>query len=214
MNKLKLTDREWGEFFIGGEKGLFLVTGTITTHPSKLINGGHTPRITCAATNNGLDGTYQNTPTEKGGVLTVDSATIGYVAYQHYNFIATDHVEKISLENKRISKRIGLFLTTAITNACQGKYGYGYKFSQKRIKKQIIKLPIDNQGNPDWQFMEDYIKQIEKDKIKTLLSYLNQYNALAEPSRAEPSRAEPSRAEPSRAEPSRAEPSRNSMGEI
>ncbi|WAJ73766.1 restriction endonuclease subunit S [Moraxella bovis] len=56
--------------------------------------------------------------------------------------------------------------------------------------------------------MEDFIKNIEKDKIETLLSYLNQYHTLAEPSRAEPSRAEPSRAEPSRAEPSRAEPSR------
>ncbi|WP_264684575.1 hypothetical protein [Moraxella bovis] len=39
--------------------------------------------------------------------------------------------------------------------------------------------------------MEDFIKNIEKDKIETLLSYLNQYHTLAEPSRAEPSRAEP-----------------------
>ena len=36
----------------------------------------------------------------------------------------------------------------------------------------------------------------------------DEFDIIAEPSRAEPSRAEPSRAEPSRAEPSRAEPSR------
>ena len=67
-----------------------------------------------------------------------------------------------------------------------------------RLNKQKIMLPIDKNGNPNWQFMEDFIKNIEKDKIETLLSYLNQHNVLAEPSRAEPSRAEPSRAEPSR----------------
>ncbi|WP_323842111.1 restriction endonuclease subunit S, partial [Moraxella sp. 7664RN] len=88
------------------------------------------------------------------------------------------------------------------------KFSHGYSINNERLSAQKIMLPIDNNSNPNWQFMEDFTKNIEKDKIETLLSYLNQYNILAEPSRAEPSRAEPSRAEPSRAEPSRAEPSR------
>ncbi len=97
------------------------------------------------------------------------------------------------------------------------KFSHGYSINNERLSAQKIMLPIDNNSNPNWQFMEDFTKNIEKDKIETLLSYLNQYNILAEPSRAEPSRAEPSRAEPSRAEPSRAEPSRaepSSMGDI
>ncbi len=82
---------EWREFKIGE---IFHISGTITTHPSGLLAGGKTPRITCAATNNGLDNVYKNLPTEKGGILSIDSATIGFVAYQENDFIATDHVEK------------------------------------------------------------------------------------------------------------------------
>lgn len=164
-----LKDRMWKEFKVGD---LFDVSGTITTHPKKLKRGGETPRITCAATNNGLDDTYANTPTEKGGVLTVDSATIGFVSYQEKDFIATDHVEKISFKNgKRMNKWVGLFLKAIIMNATDGKYGYGYKFSQTRIKKQLITLPIDQDENPDWQFMEDFMRKIEQDKVKTILEY-------------------------------------------
>lgn len=172
MSKLKLTDVEWGEFFVGGEDGLFGVSGTTTTHPTALKHNGKTPRITCAATNNAVDNFYDNIPTEQGGVLTVDSATIGYVSYQENDFIATDHVEKVFFKNgKKISKNIGLFLKSVIEKSCENKYGYGYKFSQSRIKKQIIMLPIDSQGQPNWQFMEDYIKQERKIQAQKVIDY-------------------------------------------
>ena len=29
-----------------------------------------------------------------------------------------------------------------------------------RIKETIIHLPVDADGNPDWQFMENYIKTL------------------------------------------------------
>ncbi len=168
-NKLSLNDVEWKEFRI--EK-VFDVSGTTTTHPTELKIGGRTPRITCAATNNGLDDVYSNLPTEKGGVLTVDSATDGYISYQEKDFIATDHVEKIMLkDNKRMNKHIGLFLKSAITKSISSKYGYGYKFSQKRIRPQIIMLPVDKNGNPNWRFMEDYIKQEQKEIASKVVSY-------------------------------------------
>jgi restriction enzyme bgcI subunit beta len=171
MSKLTLDSVEWREFFIGGKEGLFHVLGTNTTHPSKLIPGGNTPRVTCAATNNAIDDFYYNPATEEGGVLTVDSATIGYVSYQLNDFIATDHVEKIVGKNQKINKYIGLFLKTCIDNSKLSKYGYGYKFSQKRIVRQKILLPITSNGNPDWQFMEDYIKQEISLQSQSLSSY-------------------------------------------
>ena len=130
---------------------------------------------------------------------------MGYSVYKKEKFIATQDVSVGY--NPNLTEYSGLFITT-IADKIRGKYNFGYKRSQSRLNKEKLRLPIDKNGNPNWQFMEDFIKNIEKDKIETLLSYLNQHNVLAEPSRAEPSRAEPSRAEPSRAEPSRAEPSR------
>lgn len=164
MNKeLKLSGREWREFQLGCDE--FVVSGTTTTPPLDLIAGGYTPRITCAATDNGYDDSYTNAPTEKGGVLTIDSATIGYVSYQGADFIATDHVEKLSLSKVKMERYIGLFLKVCIDKACQGKYGYGYKFSQRRIRRQIILLPVQSDGTPDWEFMSAYMKQEEEGGI-------------------------------------------------
>ena len=164
-----MKDVEWKAFKVGK---VFEVSGTVTTHPRYLKRNGKTPRITCAATNNGLDDIYDNEATEMGDVLTVDSATDGVIFYQPYNFIATDHVEKISIKGKqKMTKEIGLFLKTNIEKAKSNKYGYGYKFSQTRIKKQYILLPIDSQGNPNWQFMEEYIKQKEKKQAKMIVKY-------------------------------------------
>lgn len=170
--RLRLDDVEWREFRI---KDIFEVTGTITTHPSVLIKGGKEPRITCAGTNNGLDTFYRNEATEGGGVLTVDSATDGYVFYQNNDFLATDHVEKIMLkDSKKMSKEIGLFLKSVIDFSKGSKYGYGYKFSQTRIKNQIIKLPVNSQGLLNWQFMEDYIKQEQKLIAQKVIDYYEQ----------------------------------------
>jgi hypothetical protein len=169
-NMLNFRNRKWREFQIGD---LFIVTGTTTTHPSNLVKGGTTPRITCAATNNGFESVYKNKPTEKGGVITIDSATEGFVGYQYADFIATDHVEKLQTKNnERINRYVGLFLTYAISCATAEKYNYGYKFSQNRIKRQTILLPTTKSGKPDWQFMEDYIRERERILIERYRSHV------------------------------------------
>ncbi len=162
--KNNLKNRDWEEFFIGE---LFDVSGTKTTRPEKLIKGGKTPRITTAATNNGLDNTYKNEPTERGGVITADSATFGFVSYQMVDFIATDHVEKISMkDNSKMDRYLGMFLVQAITYSTADKYAYGYKFSQGRIKRQKILLPVTKTGEPDYNFMREYMQEREQEKLK------------------------------------------------
>lgn len=166
---LNLSDREWRSFEIGD---LFNVSGTTTTHPSILKKDGDTPRITCQAVNNGLEGFYVNEPTEKGGVLTIDSATDGAINYQGCNFIATDHVEKISRKDGlKIDRYSGLFLVWAIKAAIGNKYSYGYKFSQNRIRKQVILLPVTHLGEPDYDFMASFAKEREIIKRKEYLEF-------------------------------------------
>lgn len=151
---------------------LFNVSGTITTHPKKLKQGGENPRITCSSTNNGIDNFYLNKPTETGGVLTVDSAAVGYVAYQEKDFIATDHVEKIFFKDRKIKKSLGLSLVTCIRGAIKNKYNYGYKFSQERIKKQKIMLPINDKFEPDYKYMEQYTDNKINEKLENYKNYV------------------------------------------
>ena len=162
--KYDLKSREWKEFKISE---VFDVNGTFTTKPQDLVENGIVPRITCSAQNNALDAFYQNEATERGGVITIDSATIGFISYQGTDFIATDHVEKLSAKNGScISKFIGLFEKQSIDKATLSKYGYGYKFAQQRIKQQIILLPVTSSGKIDYNFMESYIKEVEEQKLE------------------------------------------------
>lgn len=157
---------------------VFNVGGTKTTHPSRLETDGklNTPRVTTAATNNGVDAMYSNAPTEAGGVIVIDSATVGFVSYQPYAFIATDHVEKLTLRGdrdfsvKELDTFLGLYLVAAIRAACFGKYNYGYKFSQVRIRRQLILLPVVGESEqPDWEYMRACAERAWRDAQSRIL---------------------------------------------
>ncbi len=150
---------KWQHFKLSN---LFTISGSKTTPILELekYGGGIYPYVTTQATNNGVGGFY-DFHTEQGNCLTVDSAVVGYCSYQKDNFSASDHVEKLVPEFK-MNKYIALFLTT-ILNLEQYRYNYGRKCSQTRMKEINIKLPTKN-TQPDWQFMEDYIKSLPYSK--------------------------------------------------
>ncbi len=137
---------------------LFCISGTKTTPLIKLeeYGPGVFPYVTTQATNNGVGGFY-NHFTETGNVLVIDSAVLGYCSYQEHNFSASDHVEKLT-PKFNMNQYEALFLTTVL-NLEQYRYSYGRKASQIRLRQVSVKLP--SRGNePDWQFMEDYIKSL------------------------------------------------------
>ena len=51
------------------------------------------------------------------------------------------------------------------------KYSYGYKMGTGRLRRQYIQLPIISIGNPDYEYMEQYIKNIIAQKYKAYLEY-------------------------------------------
>lgn len=61
------------------------------------------------------------------------------------------------LQNENFNKYIYTFLKP-ILNVMMQKYSFGYKATLERLQKQIIPLPITPDREPDWEFMEDYIK--------------------------------------------------------
>ena len=65
--------------------------------------------------------------------------------------------------NKHLNKYNGLFIATVLRHNNK-KYSYGYKISKDRLNDTIIKLPVNENGEPDYQFMEDYIKTLPYSK--------------------------------------------------
>lgn len=136
---------------------LFDISGSKTTtiEDLKAYGKGEYPYVTTQAVNNGVEG-YFNYCTERGGVLTVDSAVLGFCSYQEKDFSASDHVEVLRPKFE-MTKYIALFLTTII-NREQYRYSYGRKCSQTKLRRSQLKLPVTSEGTPDWKYMEDFVK--------------------------------------------------------
>ena len=138
---------------------LFEVKGSSTTSKRSLqeMGNGIYPYITTSSLNNGTEGFY-NHYSEQGNVLVIDSAVKGSCSYQVLNFSASDHVEKL-IPKFKLNKYNAMFLIGIISLECY-RYSYGRKFNQTRIKQTEILLPTVN-NEPDWEFMERYIKSLK-----------------------------------------------------
>ncbi|WP_236847874.1 restriction endonuclease subunit S [Campylobacter devanensis] len=166
----KFENYNWGEFRIGD---LFDVSGSKTTSKSYLekIGKGDYPYITTQAINNGIAGFY-NYFTEQENCLTIDSAVLGTCFWQNKNFSASDHVEILRPKNFTLNQKIALFFISLLNkNASILGYSYAMKRNQSRIKNENIKLPVTANGEIDFEFMNNFIKAIEKLVIKDVVLY-------------------------------------------
>ena len=118
--------------------------------------------ITRTAEDNGceLHAVRSELPTniiEDGNAISIGDTT-ATCFYQDEEFITGDHMVVVRADSW-LNKYTGLFIV-AILQGEQYKYSYGRAYLMDRIKDTIVKLPVDADGNPDWQFMENYIKAL------------------------------------------------------
>jgi hypothetical protein len=167
-NRLSLNDVEWREFFIGGKEGLFQITSTKSGIDKNKLNtdSGMVPYITRSAMDNGIDLLITDNQDSKykinkGNVITIglDTQT---VFYQKNDFFTGQNIQV--LENENLNKENSMFIIPLL-KIQMNKFNWGGNGATlTRLNRTRILLPIDNKGNLNWQFMEDYIKQ-EQNKI-------------------------------------------------
>ena len=92
--------------------------------------------------------------------------SMGYSIYKAENFIATSDISVGY--NQNLNRYIGMFITT-IADKARGKYNFGYKRSGKRLSKEKIMLPVNEKQEPDYEYMENYMKQLEYKKLNEYL---------------------------------------------
>ena len=103
------------------------------------------------------------------------------IAYSIYCGVTRTHLKggstcikrTLRFQTKQVqgNKYIYLFMKTVILQQ-KCKYAYGYKFNEKRMQKQSLLLPVDESGNPDYAFMEQYIKEREQQIIQKYIKYI------------------------------------------
>jgi hypothetical protein len=162
-----IKEKDWSEFYI---KDIFSDIQRGRRLKKDDHKKGDIPYISSTAMNNGVDGFVSNTENVRffNNCLTIaNSGSVGATFYQPFSFVASDHVTKLANEN--FNEFIYLFISN-ITKRVGEKYSFNREINDQRIKKEIILLPTNNQGKPDYEYMENYIKKIEYDK---LTKYLN-----------------------------------------
>ena len=154
MTMISLDSVEWEEFNI---KDIFdIFTGYLINN--NIIKDGFDPRITATNNNNGI-AIFTNKLSSNARYFSnfISISFLGSVFYQEYKASLDMKIHGIKPKNIKLNKYIALFLIPCIKKFTFN-YNYGYQLSTSILKTQKLKLPIDTQGNPNWRFMEEYIK--------------------------------------------------------
>ena len=137
--------------------------------------------MSSTAQSNGVDGFIGNTSRVRSfaDCLTVaNSGSVGSAFYHRYRFVASDHVTKLQREG--LDKYAYLFLIPII-NRLSEKYSFNREINDERIKREKIFLPVDSIGEPDFTFMSDFMRDVEKDILGTTLKYFADKQTVTPP---------------------------------
>ena len=155
---MKLTDRKWKPFRLGDvctiAKGVRLTKAN--------MKSGSRPFVGATSSNNGITNWVSNTNDSLDrNVLGVNyNGSVGYAFYHPYECIFTDDVKRVHLKKYKDGRHVLQFVAVAI--AQQAKFhDYGYKFNGERMERQNIMLPVNTHDEPDYAFMEAYVKERE-----------------------------------------------------
>lgn len=151
----------WGQFTI---KNIFDIKRPNTRSQANYAEGD-IPFVASGNFNNGVLKYLQPKESEKldsGNCISV-SPIDGSSFYQEKDFLGRGGAGSsiILLYNSNLNKYNGCFIATIIRSVCK-KYMYSDMANKDVIGSELISLPVTDSGNPDWEYMEQYMRAIEK----------------------------------------------------
>lgn len=178
QSRLKIDTTYWKEFRVGD---LFEI------HPTKayklinhqLFDEGIVPVVVNSAYNNGIGGYTTNKATEHGGMITFsDTVDANTIFYQDKDFVGYPHVQGLypigSYATLWNAYRLRFFASIFRKTALAKSFDYGNKFRRDIAIELKIKLPATPVGDPDWHYMEMYMRGVEaivKNKLSLLVPH-------------------------------------------
>ena len=137
-------------------------------------DNGINPVIVNSGFNNGVGGYTNQQCTEKAGVITfTDTAAKSSESffYQSEDFVGYPHVQGMYCKQHELNMYEGEFITTVLRSAA-GKFDFITKMTRDKVLEFDIKLPVTCKNEPDWNYMENYMKSIVN-KNEQLIKELN-----------------------------------------
>ena len=153
---VELNTSEWQPFRYSD---LFLIERGKGPRIKNLDGFGAVPFVTSIAGNNGVKGLTSFQPCHRGNVIGVNrNGSVAEAFYQPVPFCSTEDVH-IFLPKFEMNVYHALFLCALIRRE-RYRFSYGRKWGIERMLNHIINLPVTETGQPDFQFMEKYIKTL------------------------------------------------------
>ena len=152
---IDLNEKNWKEFRIGN---LFRLINGIK-YPKEYRKKGDLPLISTTSTDNGVSDLIEKRSPSYKNILTVAySGSVGEIFYHEKEVFVGETVFAM-IPLFQLNKYNGLFICTIIRNHNK-RYNYGRKIIGSKYLDDVIKLPVTEDGKPDFSFMEMYVKQL------------------------------------------------------
>lgn len=169
--KKKVDTREWGEFRVGE---LFDIKHPAARSEKKYCEG-EINYVSSGAFNNGVANKLMPLPNElldRGGCITV-SPLDGSSFYQEEDFLGRGGSgASISiLYNSHLNRNNALFICSVIRSSANG-FGYTDLLNGENLKSLTIKLPMNKTCQPDWAYIEEYMRKVEEKTENTLNQFM------------------------------------------
>lgn len=140
------------------------------------LKPGSIPRVTVSSVNNGIVGSFERCGLSNERLFSnfLSVNFFGNVFY-HDSLCSVDMKVHV-LEPKHLySKESMLFLVAVLRRkfVIEGYGTYGNQLSSSKLKMDMVYLPVDASGSPDWQYMDNYIssiQQAQKERVARLTS--------------------------------------------
>lgn len=168
----------WKYFPLTGKKGLFKIEPCKCSNAGELLEDGNDIEYIGAKKNdNGFMRLvkYEESLVTKGNCIIFICDGQGSVGYA--NYIDHDFIGSTTLSvgyNDRLNEKIGMFIV-AVLDLERYRYSFGRKY-KTNLSKVSIKLPAADNGEPDWDFMEKYINNLNFKHIETKNKSTNNLN--------------------------------------
>ena len=117
------------------------------------MKDGSTPFVGAIDSNNGYRQFVDVSPNHKGSTISVNyNGSVAEAYFQPDPYWASDDVN-VLYPRFEMTPLIGLFLCTLIRQE-RYRFNYGRKWHLDRMLESSIRLPVTDDSDPDWNFME------------------------------------------------------------
>lgn len=126
------------------------------------LNNKYYPYVVRTEFNNGIRGYIEEDQStlNSGHTISLAQDTAQFF-YQEEPYFTGNKIKICALNDDTVelTKNKALFLISALYKAF-ATFSYDSSFNVTRLNKVIIKLPVDSNGDPDWQYMDTYIAKL------------------------------------------------------